>query len=792
MIRPYLAILKDSFREATASRILWIAIIGIVLILLALAPFGLRNDRSVKLRQHELPDPEGLVRAIAAGAKETTTPAAHLWSLLNEEQQKRVEDWLKPENSAASTAPAQPNRGGNSRNRNSIRSQTVRLINDLLKKPEFYKAEAWSGDIANVTDEIRSAAAVPTSDENQQSFQNLKLLAATYPRFLDVREDPAVTLMYATSEIVGPIDLPPKQFTRVVDQMIIAVLSIFLGFFGVFGSLLVTASVIPRTYEPGEISLLMSKPISRSMLFITKFFGGCSFTSLCAVVLVTGIWLLLGLRMDIWRPQLLWCVPIYVFLFAIYFSVSALTGVIWRNPVVSLILVAVFWGVLTVVSVTRAIVEENVIKTRRIVDVTVAGKETFAVDGGRSVYRWNEGTGDWARVFDQPSGGVPRFVQRIMLSGTRFRPVYDPQSERILALQAELSRFGGPGPGTIVSGTADGNWEREIEATTPDAVLGLFVDSSGRVLLPGRRAIYQFVGQSDQQKQAQQFLGNMLGGLLRSSKSAFTELQPKDMPQLSPTAVAAMDPIRNSLVLFDKGVVYRMDPGEEGKYVAGPSRDLQTTESAVIAAGGKFILIAFSTGRAVVLDQETLETVTDESLGQDIFPRIAESAPDGSRLAVLTHEDRVVVFDGSTGSRLDWNPAESGHVSAMAFDQDNNLIVSNGRRSLSIYGTDPAQPPMKLAGIEDLIFSVYDYLLKPLHTVLPKPSDMDNAVTWIVTGETSFAVGDDSNGPFGNSDRTNLQQDRITFDAWTPIWTNLAFITVMLAAGCVFVAWRDF
>src|SRR5258708_7444053 len=42
-MRPYFAVLKDSFREAFASRVLWVLLILTTLLLLALAPLGLKD-----------------------------------------------------------------------------------------------------------------------------------------------------------------------------------------------------------------------------------------------------------------------------------------------------------------------------------------------------------------------------------------------------------------------------------------------------------------------------------------------------------------------------------------------------------------------------------------------------------------------------------------------------------------------------------------------------------------------------------------------------------------------------
>ena len=81
---------------------------------------------------------------------------------------------------------------------------------------------------------------------------------------------------------------------------------------------------------------------------------------------MTGIWLLLGVRLDMWRPELMWCIPLYVFLFAIYFSVSALAGAIWRNAIVSLIIVLVFWLGVTLIGFAQNSMNEFIVKARRV------------------------------------------------------------------------------------------------------------------------------------------------------------------------------------------------------------------------------------------------------------------------------------------------------------------------------------------------------------------------------------------------------------------------------------------
>ncbi len=48
-MKPYFAILIDSFWEAVANRVLWVLLIGWTLVLAGLAPFGYVTERSFKL-----------------------------------------------------------------------------------------------------------------------------------------------------------------------------------------------------------------------------------------------------------------------------------------------------------------------------------------------------------------------------------------------------------------------------------------------------------------------------------------------------------------------------------------------------------------------------------------------------------------------------------------------------------------------------------------------------------------------------------------------------------------------
>src|SRR5580700_5903095 len=88
-MRPYLAVFKDSFREAFASRILWL-ITGLITLVLfvGLAPFALREETAYRFQRNEFRNGPEFLQLLASEETSKTPSAAHrIWS--------RLPDWLQ-------------------------------------------------------------------------------------------------------------------------------------------------------------------------------------------------------------------------------------------------------------------------------------------------------------------------------------------------------------------------------------------------------------------------------------------------------------------------------------------------------------------------------------------------------------------------------------------------------------------------------------------------------------------------------------------------------------------------
>ena len=112
---------------------------------------------------------------------------------------------------------------------------------------------------------------------------------------------------------------------------------------GMLLTLVWTAGFVPGFLDPRSVTVLLAKPASRSCLLLGKYLGVLSFVLVHAMLFVFGTWAALGLRTGIWDANYLYCVPLLLLHFAIFFSVSLLLAVCTRNTVVCVFGSVMFW-----------------------------------------------------------------------------------------------------------------------------------------------------------------------------------------------------------------------------------------------------------------------------------------------------------------------------------------------------------------------------------------------------------------------------------------------------------------
>jgi len=125
-------------------------------------------------------------------------------------------------------------------------------------------------------------------------------------------------------------------------------------------ALVSTAGIFPTLLTSGQIESMLSKPISRWRLFLTKFGTGLLFVALQVTVFCAASVLVIGFRGGSWIPEILISIPIVLAFFSFLFSIMTLFGMVTRSTIASLLLTILAWFVLFLVNVSdRILVQQH-------------------------------------------------------------------------------------------------------------------------------------------------------------------------------------------------------------------------------------------------------------------------------------------------------------------------------------------------------------------------------------------------------------------------------------------------
>lgn len=794
-LRPYLAVIVDSFREAFATRVLWVVLLLVGLLLAALAPFTFRDAVAVTVRYEDFRDARGVLLHLQEQSEKPESAAGYLWSRLSEPLQNKI---------------AGLSVDSDRRERMEAFGQFRGELNSLLRERDFYRGEVWKGSRLNREGrDLLKQGVANLTDSDLARFNRLSL-DAVLSEFLEPAATNAVQFEYAGYELGDELPFRPEQVREVGELVLAFVVSWLVGFAGVLAAIVVTASIVPRMLESGSIDLLLSKPVARWGLFLSRFAGGCAFILLVTGVLICGLWLIAGTRLGIWNAGLLWTIPVFVFVFAVYFSVSALAGVLWRNPIVSIIVSLVFWVACFVVGLTKGIVDDAFLSARRPAVILPLDDSLLTVNRQGNGFEWDPDGKAWQTVFEtrrrRPGQEYP-FVG----------PVYDAANDRLVAIRASN---GGPpwmreAP-KLALATRDDDWKFSTPLSVPGGSQGLIVLDDGTVLTLGTDGLSQLStharpqGLLDMLSLAVPIMSNGDPNVGRFERIPINDLQWR-APVAAAVEIAGRQEkegiwIDPEMTQDDVNAAFRASLAKpahsvtriavvSGKSLAIIRRDSKgeffiarqterSSDAAVVLgyAAGK-VLLAEDGGRIRVFDAYELSEVANATPFGKNDPKSVAVSPDGRQAAVVFHHRRLCLVDLPNGEVTKPSLASQGDISAAAYGPDGSLLVAYGfgqvieyadGRSLEIKARYETPP--------DLLEFVYQWGIEPLHRVFPKPGEMDNLVAWLMTREQTIQTGEGE----------GLSARRTVIDIWPPLWSNLAFLACVLTLSCVLISRRDF
>ena len=746
-MRPYFAIIQDSFREAFASRTLQVMLALITVLLLGLAIPGLRIDRPAELSVEDVQNPDGLARKLGRTSGSGMSDA--LLSL-----RKRLSPTLQERFVAYRSDRSDENRDASV-------SGLVGELNTLLDQESLYEAEAW--EEVSLTAEGRKLLSEPWEELSVDERRRLNrlLIDGAFGGYLQEADDSEAFVTYVVDEAKLP--MPVEQAHGLVQAIVYGLLKWFVGAAGMLAAIIFTASMIPQMFEPGAIDLLLSKPVSRSGAFLAKFAGGCVFIVINGSLFVVGLWLILGLRHGDWNARLLLAIPVFLLAFTIYFSVSAHIGVRWRNPILAIALTLVTWAGTFLLHQVWYWGQQFYLNGLRA-EVLVAAETTpLVARKNGEVLRWNNGA--WRRVFTETVDDPGVAMQR----GTGlFNPLLGPvlvDIESDMRLVAVERNFRPPMfsvVGDIIVGREANDWSRERGPTAPSDAFSIHATETNEVLLICRSGVRRIDFPP-------------LGGE-REEEVQLTELGPDDARWQEPVD-AAFDPRSGDIAVFSRGRVVMLQRAGD-QYSVRQEFETEDASPALVGLTRDDVVLARENGTLHRLDRQTLQP-REGSFPLPTAPKRMVSAPDGSELLVVDHERRLHRLEANRSLALA-DVRGQRDVTAAAFDPDGRLFVADRLPRVTAY--DRSRSVVESWESNEGFAWAYLWIIDPLHTVLPIPDELDLLV------REAVGANESEQGPGGD----DLTREREYVDVWTPVWSSALFVIVVLAVTCWVIERRDY
>ena len=774
-MRPYLAIIYDSFVDAARSRVLWVLLAAWTIVLAAIAPFGIIQGTTLDIQEDQILQRPRLIDDLTKASKGKGTEAQQaVWKALDSNFQQQIIDLQKN----------QPN--------GTIGMGRLALgLSHAINKVELYTEKAWPS--AYKRSELSDLRDKPSHELSSSELKkrNRRLVELAFPEVIRSGEINAIWIGYAGIKVGDSIPMSRKQVEPFFEGAVLLIILKFgLGIVGVFIGVIVTAPMIPDLFQVGSLHLLLSKPISRSWLLIAKFVGGTAFIALNVSYLLVGFYLLVGLRLQIWNVGILWCIPIFIFVFMIYYSVSMLAGLIWRNAIISIVITILFWAFCTTIGITHGVMQSIVTVLPQIARIARVGEKTIAVTNHGSLQIWDSKDNKWQTAFGDTAGREsvigPFWIEseKSLYFGRPVRIPFGIQSEGIKLKTAKLPELSIDEPSTPDALPLWSDARVDAAPSFPSRTRRVIAWEDSLVALT-ELGFYRLDIESAKAADAKTGFSildlSIFGG---KPNQAYVKMTPDDWQPEPPLDICYVAS-EKYFVVYSHGKLIRVDPIGDGQFQLGPTLDLKLPDGslALVACNGSVCLVATNKNGFLRIDCKSWQLMADVETVHDLVPRsLTHSSSDGS-FALLGSDGSLwkIAAEGTKAEKI--VAPFQGNCSAVTIDQTGKWWIAHHVSQIACWDPVKAQIVETIVPTWSLLERIYYWGVRPLYWANPKPAAVDIAIQRSLTKDDPLSFGRQT---------TELEIDRTPQeDFWQPIWSNALFIVVMLGIGCWYMHRQD-
>jgi hypothetical protein len=773
-VKPYIAVLYDSLIESIRSRVLWILMAGWLLILAALFPLSISEEETYRVSSSDLNNARGMLDQLAqASAGRGTRAHQAVYAKLDESMQATLQERLRTQK----RIPI---------------GQLVSSLNEVLDKEDLYTKDAWP--TAQRREELKELIEDKSKRPDELQKLNRRLIDLAFPGSIRSATGQATWVTYAGMKFMDPLPFTLRQIRPFIEATLFPfIMWLGLGQIAMMVAIVVTAPMIPDMFQTGSLHLLLSKPLSRSLLFLSKYLGGCIFVAMNVGVFLAGLYIYAGVQLGIWNRGILWCIPLFIFSFMIFYSVSALVGLIWKNPIICVVITALFWGICFTIGVVRGFAEGFLKGPPTIQSIVAVGDVPITANQQGRLLFWNDSLNTWQVGFGEVNG------QRVL------GPIIDTKEGLLYMGRSRFVPFGLGGNDTArldvvrlpeLASDQDKVAQQEDPAgkkknrklwddsrldTAPELPAGTtdLIPWKDTFLSLTPDGLFWFDRESASKAEQQKVSVLGFDFKLPQASEAHKKLTDADWDYRRPIAANAI-PGTESIALVSKGKLVRFDlDGKKFKTNGSVELDIpvETVVSLVVCGNTAIVCPDSMTPKLVNLDEMKVLGTLD-AIGDKTIKRTA-NAPDG-RVAILDTQGKLWVISNPSDAPEAFKPIApnlvgQGNVSSMAFDQTGRLWVAHHVKQLDVWDKDLTRSDKSFRPARTTAEFLYDYIINPFYMVNPKPSAIQETIQYVLKNPQN---------KISAVDRADLDIPQVVADPWQPIWSNGIFIAVMLAASC--------
>lgn len=128
----------------------------------------------------------------------------------------------------------------------------------------------------------------------------------------------------------SPIDKGAQAWTQFVMSFCYSI--------GLLLFIAACAGYFPDLLAAGAVDVVLSKPISRTRVLLSKYVGGLFLYSAAMVIVAVTLFVGLGLRLGVWNTGLFMALPLSIFSAAVLFALLSLAGIVMRSTALCVVI----------------------------------------------------------------------------------------------------------------------------------------------------------------------------------------------------------------------------------------------------------------------------------------------------------------------------------------------------------------------------------------------------------------------------------------------------------------------